>query len=138
MLAGSRRGGNYAHLRKDAKKKQDQSLADRQADTTLVEQVIDVTDTFERRGSRSWSGEPSENSVSGSIQNPLEALQVLVQAATERSPAENAGVTITKSPCSIRALPRGGSCAVDNVGIESYEPVANGHLSVELLEHLLQ
>lgn len=70
----------------------------------------------------------------GGIQNPFEALQLLVQAVSKTSPGTQPDADPSTSPSGQTNAGAPGNGA----GLFSYGPIAQGYLDPRLLDHLLQ
>ncbi|CAG9992937.1 unnamed protein product [Clonostachys byssicola] len=142
-LAGSKRGGDYSHMRRKSKNARNRS---RQPPAPEPQPI---------QGIESHPPDPHQSQQpdlctehSTGVQNPLEALQILVQAAAASPSSTNKAINgspagqNTAHPLGVSppdTLEHGRTAAGNAVrGLESYGPLANGLLDTTMLDHLLQ
>lgn len=142
VLAGSRRGGDFSHRRAA---KQAQRARQRSAQPALDSSSAEPaghrgSDTSDVQAEEAASIDPGGSTGdSGCIQNPFQALQMLVRGASVTSPGGNSAT----SPDGVRTAAVGSGQAVppdltSETPLASYVPIANGSLCPRLLDHLLQ
>ncbi|KAH8901756.1 hypothetical protein GQ53DRAFT_708089 [Thozetella sp. PMI_491] len=137
VLAGSRRGGNHARRKvtRDLSVKPVNHPFDQPAEVVLDEPINHEVTSFEARDDREWPRKRSGDSNCDSVQNPFQALRLLVQAAADASPAAESDAQDQDTVSTERQ--NGASRGLDGRGLESYALVANGTLDINMLEQLL-
>ncbi|KAL3459588.1 hypothetical protein BJX64DRAFT_279100 [Aspergillus heterothallicus] len=151
MLAGSRRGGDFTRFRVSRTRRNydfdaTYRVNNGRSSSRRRTGIHQHTHTRGDRATREASSDFNEVRACGGIQNPLEALQILAQAAAHNDFADgdipNSGVEIL-SPSSSKVMttssrPQIGAAGNAQTGLESYGPVADGVLDPRVLDHLLQ
>lgn len=128
VLAGSRRGGNHARRKLTLAR-------DPNAQPTPRASGAPEIGSLEPRDESERPRERSRDPNCGSVQNPFQALRLLVQAAADAPPAAQSDADDHDAAFIEK---HGTGHSPDGTGLDSYILAVNGTLSLSMIEHLLE
>lgn len=141
VLAGSRRGGDFSHRRPVRRAQPDLHVPE-----TSSERSAQNAASACRHENPSTEAGPERSSLDpagsgegcGCMQNPFQALQMLVRGASDVSPNSHLATSPGRNDAASNGEPspliRTGHVA----GPSAYMPIATGFLNLRMLGHLLQ
>ncbi|RMY61168.1 hypothetical protein D0865_01145 [Hortaea werneckii] len=141
VLAGSRRGGDFSHRR--AVRRMQSTLHEPETSSEGSAQNAAPTCRHENPSTeavpeRSSLDPASSGEGCGCMQNPFQALQMLVRGASDVSPNSHLTTSPGRNDASTNGEPSPLSRNGNAVGPAAYMPIATGFLNLRMLGHLLQ